>query len=328
MNDTPFDILLDGDTQIPQTVIERNPNVRIRSVEDVLQAKDRYQVLVSNHPIRIPHAKKSDRKVMIKRLAETNLRMMYAAGKSRWNMSDWNRFYDGILCFGPHHAQAYSEKFGLNTIEIGYPRFDRYFNAPADRTELCARYNCDPDKKTIVWLPTWKALSSVDHFNDEISALTESYNVVTKVHPLMPADEPQRVARLRNIGLNSLIEDTSDNVPLYQLADYMLFDYGGPAFGAIYTDKKFVLLNVPNAADDELSGADSPDVLLRQSLINVDAGTGSLTTYLRDGPHWDAHMTEIERLRKTYFAEKFGTSAKAAAHAILDRSWLTDKGAM
>lgn len=321
---TGFDILLDGEVQLHKAP-ER---ARIRTVREVLEVKDRYAVLVSNHIVRKPGRLAGVRykKAIINLLAKTNLRMMYAAGKSGWNMSSWNSFYDGVLCFGPHHAQAFSSRFGLPTKQIGYPRFDNYFNTPIEKSKLCDSMNCDPAKPTVVWLPTWKNLSSVDHFNDEIAALMVDFNVVVKVHPLMPKDEPERVERLQLLGFNALITDDTDNVSLYQLADYMLFDYGGPAFGAIYTGKRFVLLNVPDAANDAHTGADSPDVLLRKSLINLDSGQGKLATYLQEGPHWSAHMEEIAKLRSLYFVNNFGTSAAAAAAAILDRSWLSDKG--
>ena len=134
-----FDILLDGDVELPKALLERGWDLRIRSVEEVLNTKDRYAVLVSNHPIRIPKEGRPDRKAMIKRLSQTNLRMMYAAGKSGWNMAYWNRLYGGVMCFGPCHAKEFSKRFGLPTVEIGYPRFDRYFNAVNDREELCSR---------------------------------------------------------------------------------------------------------------------------------------------------------------------------------------------
>lgn len=331
LGDRDFDILLDGDTQLRA----RPERAKIRTINEVLEAGERYDVLVSNHVLRMPtelerrpYEKSGQpyKKAIINLLAETNLRMMYAAGKTGWNMSDWNSFYDGVLCFGPHHAQAFSSKFGLPTRQIGYPRFDKFFNTPIDKPKLCASLNCDPAKPTVVWLPTWKALSSVDHFNDEVAALKQNFNVVVKVHPLMPKAEPERLERLQSLGFNALISDATDNVSLYQLADYMLFDYGGPAFGAIYTGKRFVLLNVPDAANDALTGTDSPDVLLRKSLINLDPGQGKLATYLKEGPHWTAHMEEIAKLRSLYFVNNFGTSAAAAAGAILDRSWLSDKG--
>ncbi len=142
----------------------------------------------------------------------------------------------------------------------------------------------------------------------------------------MPKDEPERLERLQLLGFNALITDATDNVSLYQLADYMLFDYGGPAFGAIYTGKRFVLLNIPDAENDALTGADSPDVMLRKSLINVNPGQGKLAKYLQDGPHWTSHMENIAKLRSRYFVNNFGTSAAATSAAILDRSWLNDKG--
>lgn len=332
-----FDIILYGDMRLSPP----NDRVTVRNVSEVLASKDRYKILVSNHPVDFSnHNKKRGKKILgrkilgkerrtkplITRLAEKNIRFMYAGGKTRWNLSDWNAYYDGVLCFGPKHAKAFSEKFGLPVFQMGYPRFDKYFAQEMDLNSLRQKYGCDPQRKTVVWLPTWKGLSSVDHFNDEIEELLSDFNVVVKVHPLMPEFEQERVAALEKIGFTALITDTSDNVALYQIADYMLFDYGGPAFGAIYTGKRFILLNVPQAAEDSLTGGDSSDVQLREELLNVDAGKGEIRPLLTDGPHWDAHIEVTKRLRTQYFAENFGTSANAAASAILDRNWLHRKG--
>ena len=218
LGDRDFDILLDGDTQLRA----RPERAKIRTINEVLEAGERYDVLVSNHVLRMPtelerrpYEKSGQpyKKAIINLLAETNLRMMYAAGKTGWNMSDWNSFYDGVLCFGPHHAQAFSSKFGLPTRQIGYPRFDKFFNTPIDKPKLCASLNCDPAKPTVVWLPTWKALSSVDHFNDEVAALKQNFNVVVKVHPLMPKAEPERLERLQSLGFNALISDATESAP-------------------------------------------------------------------------------------------------------------------
>ena len=136
---------------------------------------------------------------MIRELGEYNIRFMYAAGKSGWNLSDWNSLYDLILCFGPFHAEAFANCTDGIVLQMGYPRFDRFFTATVDKAELNARYGCDPARKCVVWLPTWKTLSSVGPFGDEISALMNNYNVVVKLHPLMAESEPECVRTLAKL---------------------------------------------------------------------------------------------------------------------------------
>ncbi len=280
------------------------------SMDSILDSNTKYQYLVSNHPLSLGDHP------LIKRLAETNIRFMYAAGKSGWNLLDWNNLYDLILCFGPYHASVFSDSTAAVTLQMGYPRFDKYFTEKIDLPTLLARYDCDPMKQTVVWLPTWKTLSSVGYFDKEISQLTDKYNVVVKLHPLMPESEPERVEELRKHAFTHLIVDSSNNLPLYQIADYMLFDYGGPPLAAVYTDKRMILLNVPDADKDDLTGKESPDILIRSDIVNVDAEEGAIERLLNDESNWQKQRDARRSIRKIYFAPYMGFSSIIAANAL------------
>lgn len=282
--------------------------VRCVNAEERLAAGDQYRCLVSNHPV------DPSGTPLIKRLAEKNVRFMYALGKAGWNMRDWNRLYDLILCFGPDQVERLGFCEDAVKVQMGYPRFDRYFTAPADRRDLLERHDCDPAKPVVVWLPTWKGLSSVGIYDKAIAGLMDQYNVVIKLHPLMAADDPERVAGLDRHGFTHVIRDSRDNLPLYQLADFLLCDYGGPAFGGIYTDKNLLLLNVPGAVDDEYTGADSPDVLIRRDVVSVDPdGADRLHQLLEDARLWEDQAAVRRRLRQRFFAPYFGFSSEIAA---------------
>ncbi len=306
-----FDVLLHGVDEAAARQALGAWRCQVFATDEVLADGRKYACLVSNHPV------EGGEPPLIKRLAERNVRFMYAAGKSGWNLSEWNRLYDLILCFGPHHAAAFSALTDGLVIQMGYPRFDRYFNDQVDRDALCGRFGCDPAKETVVWLPTWKELSSVGHFDDEISALSDRYNVVVKLHPLMSEAEPDRVESLRKHHFSCLLTDSTDNLPLYQLADYMLFDFGGPPLAAIYCDKKMLLLDVPGALADPLLGPDSPDVAIRAQLGSLEPGGGAIARSLASPAHWEAQVPARKALRRTYFAPHFGFSAAVAANALL-----------
>jgi hypothetical protein len=307
-----FDIVLFGVAQDAAAAATRKWNCRLWNADDVINARHKFRFLVSNHP-----AVGAYNPPLVQQIAEHNVRFMYAAGKTGWNLASWNQIYDAILCFGPYHAEAFSEICDAAIIQMGYPRFDRYFNEQPDLAALKSQYGCDPGKDTIVWLPTWKALSSVGHFDEEIGALTEKYNVVVKVHPLMPESEPHRVHALARQPLTHLITDHSDNLPLYQLADFMLFDYGGPPMAALYTDKNFLLLDVPGASQDIFTGPQSPDVALRRHFKHLAAGSGNLEALLADETLWDEHRVMRAELRRKYFAPHFGFAAYVAAQALM-----------
>jgi len=307
-----FDVLLHGEAESLEKAEFSRWECAVGSTAGILDAKTRYRYLVSNHPVVLGETP------LIKQLGNANVRFMYAAGKSGWNLLGWNDLYDVILCFGPYHAAAFEKLSDAVVLQMGYPRFDRYFTTKPDRGEMQKQYGCDPSKKTVVWLPTWKSLSSVGLFDREISSLADKYNVVVKLHPLMPGSEPERVTALRQYAFTRLIADSSDNLPLYQLADYMLFDYGGPPFGAIYTDKNMILLNVPGAEKDELTGDRSPDIRIRQNLVNVNAGERAIARLLADESVWKAQRSARRAIRKVFFAPFFGFSSRVAAGALLN----------
>ena len=335
MKDHPFDILLNNGVELPSQISLKGLPVKIRNHRAALVLGVKYRVLVTNHfhgyhdgkvripftSFRIPFRKPAP---IIKMLGVQNIRMLYAAGKLGWNMGDWNALYDGILCFGPRHADLFKEKFGLPVFQMGYPRFDNYFNTPIDKASFIVSLGGNPDQKTIVWLPTWKDLSSVGHFNSEIAELAKTCNVIVKVHPMMMHDEPHKVDELGKLGLTAIINDARDNIPLYQVADLMLFDYGGPAFGGIYARKRFILLNVPGASNDPFTGLDSSDLGLRDHFRNVEPGSGELQRFVEDDERWGEHDEACRTLSDMYFAPLQGASAVAAAAAIRDRSWIDD----
>lgn len=286
-------------------------HLRCVEIEEVLARGQRYPVLVSNHPL-----DPSGPVPLIQRLGVRNVRFNYALGKSGWNLRPWNALYDLFLCFGPYHVQAFSG-FPGRKVEIGYPRFDRYFTEPVDKRALVAQLGGDPDIPTIVWLPTWKELSSVGRFDGAISSLTRKFNVMVKLHPLMATDEPERVQRLREHRYTTLITDAYDNLNLFRVADLLLCDYGGSPFGALYLGLPLLLLEVPGAADDALTGQDSPDVMLRQHLPAAQAPEDLLTA-LHDPHVWDVGSPARKMLQDHYFAPLQGHAARTAAAALLE----------
>jgi predicted O-linked N-acetylglucosamine transferase (SPINDLY family)/capsular polysaccharide biosynthesis protein len=308
-----FEIVLTGTESDRRETekIAKGLNIDCIYAEARLTAGERYHCLVSNHPV------KPDGNPLIKRLADINVRFMYALGKAGWNMRDWNRLYDLVLCFGPDQVERLVFCKDAVKIQMGYPRFDRYFTAPADRRDLLEQHGCDPEKPVVVWLPTWRDLSSVGIYDEAIAGLMDQYNVVIKLHPLMAVDDPQRAAGLDRHGFTHVIRDSRDNLPLYQLADFLLCDYGGPAFGGIYTDKNLLLLNVPGAVDNEYTGADSPDVQIRRDVVSIDPNQADrLRPLLEDARLWEDQAAVRRRLRQRFFAPYYGFSSEIAALAL------------
>lgn len=309
-----FQVIVSGSPFERQRIIELANEFNISHVtaDEVLRAGYHFPVLVSNHCL-----EKHMGKRLIYEIGVRQIRFMYALGKGRHNFSDWNRNYDIILCFGPYQVEKLGFCDSTIKIQMGYPRYDQYFDMDIDRNSLLKELGCDPDRKTIVWMPTWLALSSIDLYADELSKLTDKYNVIVKTHPLSMEAEPEKVNRLSELPFTTVIPTVFDNLFLYKIADYVFCDYGGPSFGALYLDKKLLLLNIPNPEADQLTGNDSPDIFLREDIVNVNpTDAGNIRHLLGDEALWNEQSGVRHRLRRKFFAPNYGFSSDVAALAI------------
>jgi len=284
-----------------------------RDAAELLRNKQRYTTALSAFP-----AVNSDAK-STKAIARFSLRFMYANGKAGWNFRPWNSMYDSILCFGPYQAQGLSFCETTLKIQMGYPRFDRFFNEPIDRKKRLTELGLDPQRKTVVWLPTWSTLCSIEAFAPIVAELQEQHNVIVKPHPFTVSDEPTRMAALE--GFRCVIRDPIDNVQLFQLADVLLCDYGGSPFGAIYTDRKLVLLDLPDAETNEVTGKDSSDIELRKYIPHLSRDQpellGALLTERADSI-WAEQVKVRAALRELHFAQHYGYASQVAALAIVN----------
>jgi hypothetical protein len=288
-----------------------------RDARELLARNERYTTLVSSFPIH--YLRGADSPYLIKSLGHYNLRFMYANGKAGWNFQKWNQAYDAILCFGPYQAEQLDFCRETLKIQMGYPRFDRFFNQPLDRAKRLKELKLDPERKTVVWLPTWSNLSSIDLFTPAIAKLQDRYNVIVKPHPLTITDEPARMRQLERF--DCVFREHIDNVELFQLADFLLCDYGGSAFGGIYTNCNVLLLDLPNAAADPLTGDDSSDIWLRKVMPHVSAQqTSRLAAILEDEALWSAQQSVRANLSQYYFAPFYGYAGQVAALAIANAS--------
>ncbi|AJO81376.1 CDP-glycerol--poly(glycerophosphate) glycerophosphotransferase [Pseudomonas sp. MRSN 12121] len=309
-----FEVVLHGSREErtqSRTLIE-GLGYRCHGSLDAINSGHRYEVVVSNHSM-FDHGTQP----IIKALGHRQVRFMYALGKARHNFSDWNQHYDLILCFGPWQAERMRQCCNAVTFQMGYPRYDAYFREPWLQGAHPPDLALDPTKKTVLWLPTWLELSSISRFADAMAGLCERYNVIVKTHPLSAEADPEALAVLERYRFTAVITRVYDNLTLFRCADYVVSDYGGTAFGALYLDKNLLLLNVPDAGRDALTGEESPDVLLRNDIVNLDPeARWQLADRLEDECLWQEQAAVRQRLRRHYFAPSYGFSAELVVLAL------------
>lgn len=112
-------------------------------------------------------------------LAPVHVRALYGLAKEQWNHAWWNAFYHRILCYSHYSQQALN--INGNAEMVGNPRFDDWHNPPEECNEL-EELKLDPKKPTLLYAPTFGALSSIPHWAKWLERLSRDYNVITKLH--------------------------------------------------------------------------------------------------------------------------------------------------
>ncbi|MGN5151335.1 CDP-glycerol glycerophosphotransferase family protein [Aeromonas enteropelogenes] len=292
------------------------------TTEEIISSGYQYEVIISNHSM-VYH----EGKPLIHVLGKRRVRFMYALGKAKHNLSDWNNHYDLILCFGPWQDKQLKKICNAVTFQMGYPRYDEYFTLNGGQSHICDELGLDKSKKTILWLPTWREISSLPLYADVMCALCDEYNVIVKTHPLSARAEPEILKIFEKYDFTKVITHVYDNLKLFQCCDFVVCDYGGTPFGALYLDKNLILLNVPDAEKNELTGEGSPDIDLRREIVSVNVSERwALPNLLNDELLWEAQREQRKKLRKVYFVPTYGFSSELAVLALKNIDVLLTQG--
>ena len=327
----------------------KNHGFQIEYLDDVLRSKEKYTFIITNHTVagnsmksRMPFKKViknlinracaplinytpfntgSHSQYISLQCGITPIRIMYGADiNDGWSLSQWNEQYNYILCHGPNDENAVRSRFSAQTYQIGYPRYDKYFNEPIDRRQnpLAGEFSLSSEKQTVVWLPTLgEGACSISSYAKHISALSRDYNVIVRPHPLTVRNDPQQIKLLEQLDLKIDRNDLRVMNHLYSLADYVVCDYGGTSFSALYLDKKIILLNV-QGADTSYASFNSSNMELRKLMdpvINPEDGDSLLAT-IQDNTIWDRQSQQRKKAFKKYFASYQGTSAHRACQVL------------
>lgn len=165
--------------------------------------------------------------------------MNYGVGKAlttfRLNQTNW----DAHLSFGPYDHEII--KLMTYSEIVGNPKFDDWFNGEFDDKFLADLKNkLNPNKKSILYLPTHSDLCSIDDLANQLKKITKNYNVITKFHYFTSREEAGRVKKLRHKNI-ILFNDDTDLLPLLKAADVVLSDNSSAIFDAILADKPLVV---------------------------------------------------------------------------------------
>lgn len=243
--------------------------------------------------------------------------VQYSMSKERHQYGAWRALCDLNLVYGDY---SFGKINPLSpSIAVGNPRFDRWFSGALDEEEVTRlKAGLNPNRKTLLYLPTWGGLSSIKHFASALGNLTDEFNVIAKVHHNTDARDLAKRAILDANGIQSLFGATDDLLYLLRLADVVLSDYSGAIFDALNVEKPVILLqhnphklvgvenfelnSIEYAMRDMIGPVVSEPDELRKSILEVLSGEVSF-------------VSKNSVLRKQCFAQQHNCG-EAAAKAI------------
>ena len=166
-------------------------------------------------------------------------------------------------------------------LPLGHPRQQEVLS---DSFALAARDRyaptLNPDLPTVLYAPTWGSLSSFDRYADALLALSDRYNLLFKLHHLTAEREKDRVAKLRDKGVQ-FFGAGDDFFALAVLTDAVISDYSGAIFDAGLLGKPVVLFDLPDAVGTAKMDADSLEITRRTDLGQVVADPADVGSVLR-----------------------------------------------
>ena len=248
------------------------------------------------------------------------VRFMYGADiGDGWSLQDWNDIYDLFLCHGPNDVEQLGLKFKGKTAMMGYPRYDAYFDDELDTRSVVEEFGLDPQKKTLLWMSTLgKGASSIPDYARAISGLFDEYNVIARPHPIAFRAEPENIELLRSLNFKIDGNATRDMNSLYKVVDWVVCDYGGSSFGALYLDINLLLLDV-TGAESQFTIVNSSNIEIREHFSAVEqADESAIRNLLHDAALWEAQKAVRANVSDKYFANFRGTSSRRAAEILLN----------
>lgn len=240
-----------------------------------------------------------------------------------------SRDFHYFFCHGNHDQQIVERNTRKPVEIIGYPRYDHLIECDDQSNAiLAAEFGIDYQKigkPIVLWLTSSIGWLSDRDANTKLwmnvmLSLTDQYEVIYRPHPTRARNNPELMSKLESRGLKMDYKSERDMTGMYALSDFVICDYGGTIFSALYCDKPILLLNHPDQPTiDENSEL---DLKIRNSLDSLDYdehgdNVANLIRTLNDGQLWDGQKIKRRILRRVFFSgAPIGEGAKKAANKL------------
>lgn len=245
-------------------------------------------------------------------ITKRHTRIIYSHGFSDEVLGhNHNYIYSKILCYGPYQQKILESQNSASVIPVGNPVLDPYFWEVFDSSSINNKLL--EDRKTIAWLTTISEASSVCEFLPIMEALSTRYNVFVNPHPLTSSED---LDLLKNSKLKDQII-FGDNLELLSQADFVICDYGGAPFRALYLGKNIMFFNPVKAENCSILSHNSPEFLLRTDIKSFDSTQQQeIIATLENEDYWKKQRDIRKQWFEKFFADERGSSSYKIADIL------------
>jgi len=236
-------------------------------------------------------------------------------------------------CFieGPYRVEKF-KKYGLDKIHkiysVGLPKLDILFNNTFNRNTLLKDIGLDPQKKVILYAPSFKP-TSIFSIGKEVVMLSEKYQVIIKLHPyswtgLYTSHEQHLIFerfKKQYPGFYLVPPENHDIRPFLFVSDVIISDGSSVINEFLALERCGIIVDLP---DDELTHGDGKPLLensssewLKESFIHIKPGD-SLVVAIEEALNPSEKRKNKIREDKNYiFSHTDGSSAQRVKEIVV-----------
>jgi len=239
---------------------------------------------------------------------------------------EYENIFDTFLTLGKFETKIIKKKFyKKNCFEMGYLRYENIQTKKKIYQQIFKEFKLNKNKKIIFWTPTHidgnEEADNINLWINKINALTKNYNIIIRPHPKTLMTRPNFVNKLNKLNYFVDKEQNRKIGELFKISDFVISDYGGTLFSAIYLDKPILALNLKNDSEfvKGLKDNFSLDLIIRKKLICLNADTSiSNINKIPKLIMSKNYARVIKKLREKYFGLKIDKNINRTKNYLLN----------
>ncbi len=236
-----------------------------------------------------------------------------------------------IFVEGEYRKRKIIEKGVLGRSEVyvvGYTKLDPIFKGKYKRDEVLRRLGLDPDKRTVLFAPTYKP-TCIKYVKDKILEATRGYNLIIKLHPYSwrGSYAPHSHHRIYEKAVKKydhavLIPKEDDNIlPYLVAADTLLSEASSTIFEFLALGKIGIIYDLPHEKLKHHDGTpildEDPREFLKGAYVHIDSPDRLREAIERALNPTDEMLREVEKWRNYLFYSLDGRASERAVELIL-----------